>query len=56
MLGHCCCQLRPALSPGAFKGGAELLVDFSGDRKGLGGLTQQQKLQLRVKSMLGQVL
>lgn len=53
MLGHCCCQLRPALSPGAFKGGAELLVDFSGDRKGLGGLTQ---LQLRVKSMLGQVL
>lgn len=43
MLGRCCRQLRPVFNPGAFKGGAELPVGFYGDRKGLGGLTQQQK-------------
>lgn len=53
MLGRCCCQLRPVFNPGAFKGGAELAVDFCGDGKGLGELRQQQNLQLRVKSMLG---
>lgn len=42
MLGRCCRQLTPVFNPGAFKGGAELPLDFYGDRKGLGGLTQQQ--------------